>query len=69
MALIPMDQDRFTALLKIQVLNLTTGNFLRILNKNDKINTSFVSPGLKSLGANKTGFNLIIFHFNIRGKL
>ena len=30
-------------------------------------NTSFVSPGLRPLGSNKTGFNLIIF--NIQGKL
>ena len=27
-----------------------------------------VSPGLRPLGVNKTGFNLIIFHFYIRGK-
>ena len=30
---------------------------------------SFLSPCLRSLGAYKTGFNLIVFHFNIRGKL
>ena len=33
------------------------------------MNTSFVSPSLRPPGANKTGFNLLIFHFNIRGKL
>ena len=40
-----------------------------IKNKNPKIDTSFVRPGLRPLRADKTGFNLIIFHFNIRGKL
>ena len=37
--------------------------------KNHKINIRFVSPGLRLLGANKPGFNLIIFHFDIRRKL
>ena len=37
--------------------------------KNHKINISFFSQGVKSLGANKTDFNLIIFYFDIRGKL
>ena len=34
-----------------------------------KKNMKFVSPGHQPLGANKTGFNFIIFHFNICGKL
>jgi hypothetical protein len=40
--------------------------FHEYLNKNLKINTSFVSPGLRHLGSNKTGFNLrfIIFIFS-----
>ena len=29
----------------------------------------FVSPGLRPLAADKTGFNLKIFSFDIRGKL
>ena len=33
------------------------------------IDTSFVSPNLQPLKANKNGFNFIIFHFDIRGKL
>ena len=37
--------------------------------KNFKIKTSFVSPGLRPLAADKTGFNLKIFLFDIRGKL
>ena len=41
---------------------------LRVLNKNN-INISFVSPGLQTLGANKTGFYLKIFHFDIREML
>ncbi len=43
--------------------------FYEYQNKNPKINISFLRPGLRSLRADKTGFNLIIFHFNIRGKL
>ncbi len=43
--------------------------FYEYQNKNPKINASFVSPGLRPLTADKTGFNLIIFTFNIRGKL
>ena len=43
--------------------------FYEYQNKNPKINTSFVRPGLRPLRADKTGFNLIIFYFNIRGKL
>ena len=31
------------------------------LNKNHKLNTSFVSVGFQPLWFNKTGFNLIIF--------
>ncbi len=38
-------------------------------NKNHKINTSFFSPDLRPLGADKPGYNRIIFHFDIRGKL
>ena len=34
-----------------------------------KLKPSFDSPGLRPLAADKTGFNLKIFHFNIRGKL
>ena len=37
--------------------------------ENNKINTSLVNQGLRPLGANRTGVNLIIFHFNIYGKL
>ena len=37
--------------------------------KNHKNNKRFVNPGLRPLRANKTGFNIIIFDFNIRGKL
>ena len=33
------------------------------------MNTSFVSYDLQRSGANKTGFNLEIFHFDIHGKL
>ena len=40
--------------------------FYEYQNKNPKINTNFVRPGLS---ADKTGFNLIIFHFDIRRKL
>ncbi len=43
--------------------------FYEYQNKNHKIDTSFVSPGLRPLAADKTGFNLKIFHFDIRGKL
>ena len=41
--------------------------FYEYQNKNHKINTSFVSPGLRPLAADKTGFNLN--RFDIRGKL
>ncbi len=34
-----------------------------------KLKPSFVSPSLRPLAADKTGFNLKIFHFDIRGKL
>ena len=34
-----------------------------------KLKPSFVSPGLRPLAADKTGFDLKIFHFDIRGKL
>ncbi len=34
-----------------------------------KLKPSFVSPGLRPLAADKTGFNLKIFPFDIRGKL
>jgi len=43
--------------------------FYEYQNKNPKINTSFVTPGLRPLTADKSGFNLMIFTFNIRGKL
>ena len=42
---------------------------MNIKMKNHKIDTSFVSTALWPLGANKTGVNLIIVHFDIRGKL
>ena len=38
-------------------------------NVKHKIYTSFVSPSLHPIRANKTGLNLIIFPFNIRGNL
>ena len=53
--------------MKNHVQHRITDNFLRY--KNNKINTSFVSPCLCPLGADKTGFNLKILHFDIRGKL
>ena len=34
-----------------------------------KLKPSFVSPSLRPPAADKTGFNLKIFHFDIRGKL
>jgi len=34
-------------------------------NKNHKMNTTFFSPGPRPSGLKKTGFNLIIFHFDI----
>ena len=40
-----------------------------IANRKVKINTSFVNLGLRPFGANKTRFNIIIFYFNIHGKL
>ncbi len=43
--------------------------FYEYENKNHKINTGFVRQGLCPLGANKTGFNLTIFHFDILRKL
>ena len=52
--------------------NSCTGSHYRQFStnvKNLKINTSFYSPSLRLLGANKNGFNLIILHFIIRGKL
>ncbi len=30
---------------------------------------SFISQSLKTFGSNKTGFNLMIYHFNIHGKM
>ena len=58
----------------INIRWIKTGSILKnqtilheYLNKNHKINTSSVSP--EGPNANKTGFNLIIFHFNIHGKL
>ena len=43
--------------------------FHEYLSKNHDINNNFVSPGLRSLVSNKTGFNLNFFYFNIYGKL
>ena len=37
--------------------------------QNYKIKTNFISLGLWPLVANKTVFNLLVFIFNIRGKL
>ena len=37
--------------------------------KKHKINTSLDSLGFRTLGANKSGINPMIFHFTIRGKL
>ena len=42
---------------------------MNIKSLNHKIITTIVSPGLRPLGADKTGVNLIIFQFDIRGKL
>ena len=36
---------------------------------NNKIKTSFVSPELLKVQANKTGFNIIIVHIYIRKKI
>ena len=33
-----------------------------VSNYTEKSNTSFVGMGIRPLGSNKTGFNLIIFH-------
>ena len=43
--------------------------FTNIKMKNHNINTSLVNPGLCTLEVNKTGFDLIFFYSNIRGKL
>jgi len=43
--------------------------FYKYQNKNHKINTNFVSLGLRPLKAYKTVFNLLFFHFDICGKL
>ena len=51
------------------VLSHTEKSIIASTNKNHKIHNNFVSLYLRPLGANKTGFNLVIFHFNIRGKL
>ena len=50
-----------STILKIYVQHRITDYFSRIL-KNLKINTCFVSPCLRHLGAEKTDFNLIIVH-------
>ncbi len=42
---------------------------MKLKIKNHKIITRFVSPGLRPLGAVKTGFNRIFFYFDIQGKL
>ena len=43
--------------------------FCEYQNQNHKINTNFVRPGHRPLRAIKTAFNLIVFYFDIRGKL
>ncbi len=43
--------------------------FYEYQNKNHKIKTKFCQTGLRPLAADKTGFNLKFFHFDIRGKL
>ena len=43
--------------------------FYEYQNKNHKLKPSFVRPGLRPLAADKAGFNLKTFHFDIRGKL
>ncbi len=43
--------------------------FYEYYNKNHKINISLVSTGIRPLRANKNGFKLIIFHFDIPRKL
>ena len=51
------------------IVSIYYTQFSTNINKNHIINTSFVRPGIRPLGANKTGFNLINFHFDICGKL
>ena len=50
--------------------NLIGSVVIEILSyRHKKRNTSFVSQGLRLLESNKNGFNQIIFHCNIHGKL
>ena len=65
----PLDQNRFSDILKNHVQRRIIDNFPRIMKQNHKITPTFVIPGLRLLGASKTGFNLIFFHFNICRKL
>ena len=44
-------------------------NFHEYQNRTHETNTSFVNQGLRPLGVTKTGFNIKIFIFNIRGNL
>ena len=41
------------------------GNFSTNIKKNYNNNNSCVSPVFRPFGANKTGINLLIFHFTI----
>ena len=43
--------------------------FSSIIKNYHTFNSSFIGINLRPLGANKTGYILINFHFNIRGKL
>ena len=65
----PLDLIRFQTRHKIMysiVLQKFSMNFkMKIITNN----TSFVSLGLRPLGANKTGFNLKVFHFHIHDVL
>jgi len=49
----------------IELQTVSTNIKIKII----KLKPSFVSPGLRPLAADKTGFNLKIFPFDIRGKL
>ena len=48
---------------------LTSYNKQFSKNNKKKNDTIFVGPGLQPIGANKTGFNLIIVPLNIHGKM
>ena len=64
----PLDQNQFCNTEK-SCIHSIRNSFPRISNINHKIKTNFLSLGLRSSGDNKTDFNLIILHFNIRRKL